>query len=90
MVATYKEIARVCDTSPRAVGSIMGSNTDPINYPCYKVVAASGELGGYSARGGCKKKAMLLRADGIEIVDGRVDPKYFYTFPSISYRQKGR
>jgi methylated-DNA-[protein]-cysteine S-methyltransferase len=80
-VTTYKELAWVCGTSPRAIGSIMGSNTDPINYPCYKVVAASGALGGYSAPGGCKKKAQLLRADGVEIREDKVDQKYFYTFP---------
>ena len=83
-VATYKELAQVCGTSPRAIGSIMGSNTDPINYPCYKVVAVSGKLGGYSAPGGCKKKAELLRADGVEIREGKVDQRYFYTFPRVA------
>ena len=79
-VATYKEMARVCDTSPRAIGRIMAGNIDPVNYPCYKVVASSGELTGYSVPGGIKKKRALLEQDGVRFIGGLVDPKYFYTF----------
>lgn len=79
-VATYKELARVCGTSPRAVGRIMAGNTDPLNYPCYKVVASSGELTGYSAPGGLKKKRALLERDGVEFVGDRVDPRSFFMF----------
>ena len=28
-VVTYKEMARVCKTSPRAIGRIMANNSDP-------------------------------------------------------------
>lgn len=79
-VATYKELARVCGTSPRAIGRIMAGNSDPVNYPCYKVVASSGELTGYSAPGGLKKKRALLEQDGVRFIGNRVDPKYFHTF----------
>ena len=50
-VATYKEMAGVCNTSPRAIGRIMTKNPNPINYPCYKVVASNGEFRGYSGIG---------------------------------------
>ena len=79
-VATYKEMARVCKTSPRAIGRIMANNSDPINYPCYKVVASNGELRGYSGHGGIYGKKKLLERDGIKVVNGRVDKKYFYRF----------
>jgi len=79
-VTTYKELARVCGTSPRAIGRIMAQNPDPVNYPCYKVVSVNGELCGYSGPGGLKGKQRLLRRDGIEFSAERIDKKYFYTF----------
>ncbi len=80
-VTTYKELARACGTSPRAIGRIMANNKDPINYPCYKVVASNGELHGYSGNGGISAKKKLLEKDGIKIINGKVDKKYFYKIP---------
>ena len=79
-VATYKELARVCMTSPRAIGRIMAGNKHPKEYPCYKVVASDGKLTGYSAPGGLITKANLLKKDGIEIKKGIVSSQYFHTF----------
>ena len=79
-VATYKEMARVCKTSPRAIGRIMAGNDHPKEYPCYKVVASDGKLTGYSAPGGLVTKAKLLKKDGIEIKKGIVSSQYFHTF----------
>jgi len=79
-VVTYKEMARVCNTSPRAIGRIMAGNQDPVNFPCYKVVSLSGELCGYSAKGGLLKKAELLKKEGIVLYDGKVPENYFYHF----------
>ena len=81
-VATYKELARVCKTSPRAIGRVMAGNDHPKEYPCYKVVASNGELTGYSAPGGLKKKEQLLLKDGIFLIKGKVAPLYFYSFSS--------
>lgn len=80
-VITYGELARVCKTSPRAIGKIMASNEHPKEYPCYKVVASDGRLCGYSGRGGLKTKARLLQEDGIQLKKGRVVKEYFYRFP---------
>jgi len=79
-VATYKELARVCKTSPRAIGRIMAHNEHPKEYPCYKVISSLGELTGYSALGGIKTKEKLLRKDGIVLWKGRVPSQYFYVF----------
>lgn len=79
-VVAYRELARVCGTSPRAVGRIMARNADPVAYPCYKVVASSGELTGYSASGGLKKKRALLERDGIVFSGSRVASISFYVF----------
>ena len=81
-VATYKEMARVCKSSPRAIGRIMAGNDHPKEYPCYKVVASNGKLTGYSAPGGLITKAKLLKKDGIEIKKGIVSSQYFHTFAS--------
>ena len=79
-VVTYKELSRVCKTSPRAIGMIMKTNQHPEKYPCYKVVGSSGDLGGYSGKGGLKTKINLLQKDGIAIVNGKVDRKFFHGF----------
>ena len=79
-VATYKEFARVCGTSPRAIGRIMAQNKDPLNYPCYKVVSSNGRIGGYSGRGGLRGKQALLKKDGIRVKNGRIDKEHFYNF----------
>jgi len=81
-VATYKELARVCKTSPRAIGRIMARNEHPKEYPCYKVVASNGELTGYSAPGGLKTKEKLLQQNGISVIKGRVNSSFFYSFSS--------
>lgn len=79
-VTTYKILAKLLNTSPRAIGRIIANNPDPINCPCYKVVGSDGKLVGYSGKGGLKSKTKLLEKDGIKIVDGKVSTEYFYYF----------
>ncbi len=63
----------------RAVGNALHKNPDPDNIPCYRVVNAKGELAGEFAFGGAFKQGELLMAEGVEVVDGRVDlDKYAY------------
>ena len=78
---TYKELARVCGTSPRAIGRIMAGNKHPAEFPCYKVVSVTGELRGYSGPGGLKRKKELLIKDGVLITSNKVVPSCFYIFP---------
>ncbi len=75
-VTTYKALARACKTSPRAIGQIMRHNKEPEKYPCYKVIMSNGRIGGYQGTRGIKKKIMLLKKDGIEVKNGKVDKKY--------------
>lgn len=69
-VATYGGIARVLKTSPRAVGGALHKNPHPIKIPCHRVVKSDGSLGGYVS--GVKKKAELLRREGIEVKSNRI------------------
>ncbi|MGN0141123.1 MAG: methylated-DNA--[protein]-cysteine S-methyltransferase [Roseburia sp.] len=74
-VATYGQVAELAGNKQmaRAVGNALHRNPDPDSIPCYRVVNAKGELAGEFAFGGAGAQAKLLRADGIEVVDGRVD-----------------
>ena len=78
-VATYGQIAELAGDKKmaRAVGNALHKNPDPLHIPCYRVVNSKGELAGEFAFGGAGKQAELLMADGIEVVNGRVDLKKY-------------
>ena len=74
-VATYSQVAEMAGDRKmaRAVGNALHKNPDPANIPCYRVVNAKGELAGEFAFGGAGRQAELLEAEGIEVVDGKVN-----------------
>ncbi len=74
-VATYGQVAEMAGDRKmaRAVGNALHKNPDPDGIPCYRVVNSKGELAGEFAFGGPGAQAALLEADGICVVDGRVD-----------------
>ena len=74
-VATYGQIAELAGDRKmaRAVGNALHKNPDPDNICCYRVVNSKGELAKGFAFGGEEKQAQLLRQDGIEVVNGKVD-----------------
>lgn len=78
-VATYGKVAEMAGDKKmaRAVGNALHKNPDPNAIPCYRVVNAKGELAGEFAFGGSGAQAKLLREDGIEVVDGKVDLKRY-------------
>lgn len=78
-VATYGQVAEMAGNKKmaRAVGNALHKNPDPVKIPCYRVVNAKGELAGEFAFGGEGAQARLLQADGIAVVDGRVDLKIY-------------
>lgn len=74
-VATYGQVAEMAGNKKmsRAVGNALHKNPDSGSIPCYRVVNSKGELSGEFAFGGEDAQAKLLRADGIEVVNGKVD-----------------
>ena len=74
-VATYGKVAEMAGNPKmsRAVGNALHKNRDPENVPCYRVVNSKGELAEAFVFGGKNIQEELLKADGIEVVDGRVD-----------------
>lgn len=74
-VATYSQVAALAGDRKmaRAVGNALHRNPDPEHIPCYRVVNAKGELAGEFAFGGPGAQAKLLEAEGIAVVDRKVD-----------------
>ena len=74
-VATYGMVAAMAgnEKMSRAVGNALHKNPDPKSIPCFRVVNSKGELAGEFAFGGAGVQARLLREDGVEVIDGRVD-----------------
>lgn len=74
-VATYAQVAamvgnpRLC----RVVGNALHINPYFGEVPCHRVVNAQGRLSGEFAFGGADIQANMLRAEGVEVIDGRVD-----------------
>lgn len=69
-VTTYGDVARLAGKprAARAVGNIMREATRP-GLPYHRVIAAGGQLGGYSSLG---MKRALLAADGLTVTTRRV------------------
>ena len=67
---TYGELARRVGRPAafRAVGQANGANPLPIVYPCHRVVAVGGRLGGYG--GGLDAKRRLLALEGVTSLAG--------------------
>ena len=78
-VATYGQVAAMAGDRrmARAVGNALHRNPDPDNIPCYRVVNAKGELAEAFAFGGAGAQAKLLKAEGVEVIDGKVDLKKY-------------
>lgn len=74
-VATYGQIAKMAgnERMSRAVGNALHKNPEPDKIPCYKVVNSNGELASEFVFGGRDVQAKLLEADGIEVVNNKVD-----------------
>jgi len=78
MVSTYGCLARALGDirAARAVGIMLNQNPYR-EVPCYRVVYSDGGIGGYAT--GVEKKITLLKRDGIEIKDGKIDlDKYLF------------
>lgn len=69
-ILTYGQIAAKLGkiSASRAVGGALGRNPMPIIIPCHRVVAANGNLTGFSAAEGILTKQWLLELEGHKIV----------------------
>lgn len=74
-VATYSQVAKMAgnEKMSRAVGNALHKNPTPGIIPCHRVVDSKGRLAGAFAFGGEETQAKLLEAEGVEVIEGRVD-----------------
>lgn len=72
---SYGEAATAVGTGTvdsRAVGSACGANPIPVIIPCHRILAAGGDAGGYSGKGGLETKRWLLRHEGAYVPSEQV------------------
>lgn len=83
-ITTYKNIARaIGGKGYRAVGNAMNKNPYAPKVPCHRVVKSNGEIGGFAF--GSKNKIEMLKKEGIEIVNEKVDlEKYLFKLPTCN------
>jgi len=64
---SYGDLAAECGSpgAARAVGSVMAKNRYPLIVPCHRVLAAGGDIGGYSAPDGLNTKRRLLQMESL-------------------------
>ena len=68
-VKTYKQVAIAINNpkSARAVANACAKNPNAPKIPCHRVIRSDGSVGGYSGRGGIKKKLRLLKSEKVAI-----------------------
>ena len=84
-VVTYGTLAEMLGNRhfARAVGNALHANPDGERYPCYRVVSGKGDLSRAYAFGGIAEQERRLKADGIDVLNCRVDiEKYGFNFRS--------
>ena len=68
-IKTYSQVAKAIGKpfATRAVANAIGKNPYAPKIPCHRVIRSDGSLGGYSGKGGVKKKRFLLKKEGIRL-----------------------
>jgi methylated-DNA-[protein]-cysteine S-methyltransferase len=79
-VTTYQELAKALNSKAyRAVGTAMNKNPFAPKVPCHRVINSNGKIGNYAL--GKEKKIQLLKEEGIEIENEKVNlKKYLFRF----------
>lgn len=72
-VVTYQVLASALGNPKafRAVGNSVHRNPELITTPCHRVVKSDGSIGGYVQ--GINKKIDLLRSEGVEVLNNKID-----------------
>lgn len=78
-VITYGDIAERLGNRglARAVGNCLHRNPDPDYTPCFRVVNSDGRLAPNFGFGGPEEQQRRLEANGIQVVNGKVDLKKY-------------
>ena len=86
-VTTYGDLAKELairdpkwsQRASRAVGTTMRNNLCGPQIPCHRVIKSDGCIGSFrgGAEGIVDEKNRMLRAEGVTIIDGKIDLKEF-------------
>ena len=78
-VATYGQVAALAGNPKwsRVVGYALHVNPDPKTIPCFRVVNRFGEPSAAFAFGGINEQILLLKEEGVALIDGKVDMKTY-------------
>lgn len=85
-VATYGQVAALAGNKrwSRVVGYALHANPDPKHIPCHRVVNRLGEVSKAFAFGGENRQISLLRQEGVEVEENRVNlEKYRWNCATI-------
>lgn len=81
-VCTYGDLAKHLKTNAvRAVGTAVGKNPDAPQVPCHRVVLSDGKIGNYSAGNGVETKIEILKIEGVEVENGKIQ-----NFESVRFK----
>lgn len=78
-VASYGQIAALAGNRrwSRVVGYALHVNPDPGTIPCHRVVTKEGKVSAAFAFGGGNRQIELLREEGIQIEEGKIDMRKY-------------
>jgi len=84
-VTTYGALAKAAGNpkATRGIGMLMHVNPDAPRTPCHRVVMSNGKVGGYGSKKGVSQKIERLKAEGVNVINGKVvnfDRKLFTEF----------
>jgi methylated-DNA-[protein]-cysteine S-methyltransferase len=86
-VTTYGDLAKelahrdkkYSPLASRAVGTTMKNNPCAPQVPCHRVIKSDGGIGNFrgGAEGAVNEKIGMLRDEGVEVLDGKIDLKKY-------------
>ena len=83
-VTTYKALAvRLGTKAYRAVGQALKNNPNAPEVPCHRVIRSDGSIGGFMGKTTgreIEKKISLLKAEGVDVKDGKIVDYYSKLF----------
>ena len=76
-ITTYGQLGDMFGVHSRKIGKVIKWNENTEQFPCYKVLETKDKLGYYNGKWWIPGKVQRLKDDWIEIIDGKIDSKYF-------------
>lgn len=78
-VASYGQIAELAGNRrwARVVGYALHAVSAESHLPCHRVVTKEGRVSPAFGKGICNRQTELLKAEGVEFIDGYVDMKKY-------------